>query len=111
MQGDRPLLVVVEGTDLRTMLEAGLDALGGMNRLVEGRKVVLKPNVVASQPPPVTTDIELVMAVAEQAREAGANSILACDANSSGSNSTRWTSATGPPMSSSAMRTGVRIRP
>ncbi len=84
MQDDRPLLVVVEGTDLRTMLEAGLDALGGLNRLVEGKKVVLKPNVVASQPPPVTTDIELVTALAGHARESGAHSVSVCDSNSSG---------------------------
>jgi uncharacterized protein (DUF362 family) len=84
MEGEKPLLVVVEGTDLSKMLEAGLDALGGLGRLVEGKKLVLKPNVVASQPPPVTTDVEMTRMLAEFARRDGAGSITVCDANSSG---------------------------
>ncbi|UCD58761.1 MAG: DUF362 domain-containing protein, partial [Candidatus Hydrogenedentota bacterium] len=84
MEGDKPLLVVVEGTDLRKMLAAGLDAIGGLEKVVAGKSVVLKPNIVSVQPPPVTTDIEMVLAVAEQARTAGANSVTVCDACSSG---------------------------
>ena len=84
MEGDKPLLVVVEGDDLHKMLEAGFDAIGGLERLVSGKKVVLKPNLVASQPPPITTDIEMVVAVGGHARRAGAESITASDCNSSG---------------------------
>ncbi len=84
MEGDKPLLIAVEGTDLKKMLEAGIDALGGLKKLVAGKKVVLKPNVVASQPPPVTTDPQALVAVAEIATAAGAASLKACDSNSAG---------------------------
>jgi len=84
MEGDKPLLIVVEGCDLRAMLEAGLDALGGLGKLVSGKSVVLKPNILTSQPFPVTTDIETVMAFSEYARDAGAQSMTVCDACGSG---------------------------
>ncbi|MBI4831428.1 MAG: DUF362 domain-containing protein [Candidatus Lindowbacteria bacterium] len=84
MDGDKPLLVVAEGGDLRKMLEAGIDALGGINRLVAGKKVVIKPNTVYPHPPPVTTDIQMVLAVAKYIRDGGATSITVCDGNSSG---------------------------
>jgi uncharacterized protein (DUF362 family) len=83
-QGDKPLLVAVEGDDLAKMLEAGLDAMGGLEKLVAGRSVVLKPNLVASQPAPVTTPIDIVVAVGKLAQEAGAASTTACDCNSKG---------------------------
>ena len=84
MEGDKPLLVAVEGEDLGKMLEAGLDALGGLEKLVAGKNVVLKPNLVASQPPPVTTPIEMVVAVGKHAQAAGAASLIACDCNAKG---------------------------
>jgi uncharacterized protein (DUF362 family) len=84
MEGDKPLLVVVEGTDLERMLEAGLDAIGGVDKLVSGKTVAIKPNIVSAQPPPVTTDIGLVVAVAGHARAAGAGSLTVCDACDSG---------------------------
>jgi uncharacterized protein (DUF362 family) len=83
-EGDKPLLVVVEGADMKKMLEAGLDALGGLKQLAASRKVVLKPNMLTSEPPPVTTDIEVTVGVAEAARQAGASSIVVCDGSSCG---------------------------
>ena len=84
MEGDKPLLVVVEGQDMGKMLDAGIKALGGLEKLVSGKGVVLKPNLVASQPPPVTTPIEMVVAVGKRAQKAGAGKIIACDCNASG---------------------------
>jgi uncharacterized protein (DUF362 family) len=84
MENDKPVLVVVEGDNLQKMLEAGLNALGGLEKLVPGKKVVLKPNVVASQPPPVTTDIELMVSLAKLTQTSGAKSVTVCDSNSSG---------------------------
>lgn len=84
IEDDKPVLAVVEGDDLQKMLEAGLNALGGLDKLVSGRNVVLKPNVVSAQPYPVTTDIELMVSLAGLARGAGASSLVACDGNSSG---------------------------
>ena len=84
MEGDKPLLVVVEGIDFPKMLEAGLDAIGGLQKLVAGKKVVMKPNIVATDPPPVTTDIDVVLAVGEKVQAAGARSVSTCDACGSG---------------------------
>jgi len=84
LENGKPLLVVVEGDDLGKMLTAGLDALGGLQNLVAKKKVVLKPNIVAAQPPPVTTDVGLLVAVARQVQQAGALAVTACDGNSSG---------------------------
>jgi uncharacterized protein (DUF362 family) len=83
-EGGNPLLIVVEGDNLEKMMEAGIGALGGLEKLVSGKKVVLKPNVVAGEPPPVTTAIDLLLSVGNQAKHAGGASIAACDANSSG---------------------------
>ena len=85
MEGDKPLLIVVEGQDMGAMLEAGIDALGGLGKLVSGKKVILKPNVLNSQPPPITTPVDFVIAVGKHAQKAGATSITACDGNSSAS--------------------------
>ena len=80
MENEKPLLVVVEGDNLQKMLEAGLEAIGGLEKLVSGKSVVMKPNILTSQPPPVTTDVEMVFAVGQLARSAGASSLTACDA-------------------------------
>jgi uncharacterized protein (DUF362 family) len=68
----KPLLVVVEGEDLRAMLRAGIEALGGLDPLAKlGREAIFRGNYVASQPYPVTTDPEFVLAVADELKHAG----------------------------------------
>jgi uncharacterized protein (DUF362 family) len=84
MEGDKPLLVVVEGTDLDAMLDAGLDAMGGLKKLVAGKTVVMKPNIVSADPPPVTTSVDMVIGAGKRALDAGARSVTACDACGSG---------------------------
>lgn len=84
MDGAKPLLVVVEGADLSKMLEAGIGAIGGLEKLVAKKKVVLKPNVIAAQTFPVTTAIDTVLAIGRLAQRAGALSLTACDSNSGG---------------------------
>ncbi len=79
MEDSRPLLVAVEGDDLGKMLEAGLDAIGGLGKLVSGKSVVLKPNILNTQPPPITTPVDITIAVGKHAQGAGATSIVACD--------------------------------
>lgn len=77
-----PILVVVEGRDPRKMLEAGLDALGGLKRLVKGKEdVVLKPNFISNQPPPVTTDVDFTLSIADFFREAGSGDISLCESS------------------------------
>jgi len=68
----KPLLVVVEGEDLRAMLRAGIEALGGLDPLAKlGREAIFRGNYVASQPYPVTTDPQFVLAVAAELKRAG----------------------------------------
>jgi uncharacterized protein (DUF362 family) len=68
----KPLLVVVEGEDRGAMLRAGLEVLGGLAPLARlGHKAYLRGNYVAAQPYPVTTDPELIVAVANELTRAG----------------------------------------
>jgi len=68
----KPLLVVVEGEDLGAMLRAGITALGGLDPLAKlGREVIFRGNYVASQPYPVTTAPDFVLAVAAELKRAG----------------------------------------
>jgi uncharacterized protein (DUF362 family) len=73
----KPLLVIVEGQDIDAMVEAGLEAIGGMGRIIgHNRQVVLKPNTNQSDPFPSITAPETLRAVAGQCRKAGAEHIV-----------------------------------
>lgn len=49
----KPILVCIEGYDVRTMLSKGLQALGGLNKLVTMRQdVLIKPNLVLRESDP-----------------------------------------------------------
>ena len=68
----KPLLVVVQGEDVDAMLHAGIEALGGLEPLARlGREAIFRGNYVASQPYPVTTDPNVVLAVATGLKRAG----------------------------------------
>ncbi len=68
----KPLLVVVEGEDLHAMVRAGIEALGGLEPLAKlGSEALFRGNYVMSQPYPVTTDPEFVLAVAAELKRAG----------------------------------------
>jgi uncharacterized protein (DUF362 family) len=72
VEGGKPLLIDVHGEDLSAMLRAGIEALGGLDRLVgAGPEVLLKANYVAAQPYPVTTAADHIIAVAKELRSAG----------------------------------------
>ena len=77
-----PRLVVIHGSDVDRMLGAGLERLGGLEAIVRGRRVALKPNATAPQPYPVTTDVELLRYLVRRVRNAGAASIAITDAPS-----------------------------
>lgn len=76
----KPLLVEVQGHDPLRMLKAGFEALGGIEGLVQGKDVLLKPNFVFPQAYPVTTDPEVIFAVAKLVLEAGARAVEVFDA-------------------------------
>ena len=80
VKGGKPLLVEVQGEDPRAMLQAGFEALGGIEDLVGGREVVIKPNFVFPQAYPVTTDPEVIIEVARLLRSAGAKEVEVFDA-------------------------------
>jgi len=68
----KPLLVIVQGDDMGAMLRAGIEALGGLEPLARlGREAIFRGNYVASQPYPVTTDPNVVLAVATELKRAG----------------------------------------
>jgi len=85
MKNGRPLLVVVEGSDPTVMLEAGLEALGGLDKLVQGGKsVILKPNLANNQPYPTTTDPELTFTLSGHLKGIGCEKVMVRDSPSAG---------------------------
>ncbi len=75
--GGKPLLVIVEGTDVDAMVDAGLEAIGGMKRVIGGnREVLLKPNTNQRDPFPSITDPATIRAVATHCRAAGAERVV-----------------------------------
>jgi hypothetical protein len=44
----KPLLVIIKGRNIDTMIDAGLRAIGGLERIIgDHREVLLKPNTKA----------------------------------------------------------------
>jgi uncharacterized protein (DUF362 family) len=75
-------LAVSHGTDLRAMLRSALDAVGGIGSYIKrGDVVVVKPNVAFERPAVLgaTTNPELLVALIELLREAGAREIRVAD--------------------------------
>ena len=58
------LVALVHGTDVPAMVQRALELIGGLERLqLAGKDVLLKPNVVGGEAPPITTDPRVVQAV------------------------------------------------
>ena len=69
----KPILVVVEGGEIDAMVDAGLEAIGGLGRIIGNhRQVLLKPNTNQRDPFPSITAPETIRAVARHCRIAGA---------------------------------------
>lgn len=76
----RPLVAIVHGKDPGRMLLRAMDLLGGFDRLnVQGKRVLLKPNVLNDQPPPSTTNPQVVAAMATMTKAGGAAEVLVAD--------------------------------
>src|SRR4030042_686301 len=72
VEGGRPLLVVVQGEDTSAMLRAGLEALGGLDKLAGlGKEVFFRGNYVNAQRYPVTTAPEFVGQLANELKRSG----------------------------------------
>src|SRR5512143_1881178 len=73
----RPLLVIVEGNDIDAMIDAGLKAMGGLERVIGNhRDVLLKPNTNQRDPFPSITAPETLRAAPSHSRRAGAKRII-----------------------------------
>ena len=73
----KPLLVIVEGQDIDAMMDAGMEAIGGLGRIIgKNRKVVLKPNTNQRDPFPSITAPETMRAVSRHCHLAGADHIV-----------------------------------
>ena len=73
----KPLLVIVEGENIGAMIDAGLGAIGGLERIIgDHREVLLKPNTNQRDPFPSITAPETLRAVASHCRKAGAKHII-----------------------------------
>jgi uncharacterized protein (DUF362 family) len=63
----RPILVAVEGTDFTTMLRAGLNALGGLGRLISpNQNVLIKPNLNHSDPFPGISSADSIVTIVRE---------------------------------------------
>lgn len=75
--GGKPILVIVEGNDIDAMVDAGLEAIGGLGRVISNnRQVLLKPNTNQRDPFPSITAPETMRAVARHCRAAGVEDII-----------------------------------
>lgn len=77
-----PDLVALHGGNAEAMWQAGIKAMGGMEKFVKkGAKVVIKPNIAWTQPPEyaANTNPELVAAIVRDAFKAGAKAVIVFD--------------------------------
>jgi len=75
-QSGKPLLIIVQGTDIDRMLDEGLQAIGGLGKIIrDNRRVLLKPNTNQRDPFPSTTAPETLRAIARHCHLAGADQI------------------------------------
>ncbi len=73
----KPILVIVEGKEIDAMVDAGLEAIGGLGRVIKNnQQVVLKPNTNQRDPFPSITAPETMRAVARHCRAAGVEEII-----------------------------------
>lgn len=98
IRNGKALVIMIHGRDEAAMLSEGVALLGGLTLLaLEGKRVLVKPNVVNNRPPPSTTSATLVAAVVQLVKKAGG---LVTVADSSGM--LRF------PTSENLLETGVR---
>lgn len=76
----KSLVVVVGGKNVKSMVKESLARMGGLEKIgVQGKTVLVKPNVVGGKKHPTTTNPELVGAVATLLYEAGASKVYVGD--------------------------------
>jgi len=76
---ESPLVALVRGSDWATAVLDAIALVGGLPDLT-GKTVLLKPNVVNSNPPPVTTNPEVIRGAIRAVRARGATTVLGAEA-------------------------------
>lgn len=88
--GGKSLVSVAGGREVKPMVARAVSMLGGFEKMgFKGRKVLVKPNVVSNRRNPTTTNPEVVRAVVELLREAGAGEVWVGDMSALTKSSTR----------------------
>jgi uncharacterized protein (DUF362 family) len=76
----RPILVCISGTDYELMLAAGINALGGLDRLIDNNQdVLIKPNLVYIEEYPTTSSVDSIVATIEAVRQVSSGTVRVGD--------------------------------
>jgi uncharacterized protein (DUF362 family) len=76
----KTLVGVVRGKDVERMVRECVDLIGGIEKLkAQGKTVLVKPNVLSGDPPPTTTNPEVVKSTVRLLYEAGARKVIVGD--------------------------------
>jgi uncharacterized protein (DUF362 family) len=82
VRNGKAVVAMVHGDNPEPMLREGLSLIGGIERLaLQGKRVLIKPNVVNDRPPPTTTSPQVIAAVVRLVREAGASEVTVADSS------------------------------
>jgi uncharacterized protein (DUF362 family) len=74
------LVSVIQGEDIYAMLKEGMELIGGLQRLdIQGKSVLIKPNIVNRYPSPANTNPLVIKYLIKLLRESGASQILIGD--------------------------------
>jgi len=89
MRDGKAALVVVEGTDINAMLEAGLTELGALHPDGQPKSLAIKPNTDSAHPYPVNIEMDLVGPLVRHMKDSGTANIVVCDAPTTAMNKDR----------------------
>lgn len=81
----KPILVCVEGDNYWEMLDVGLQALGGLDRLIDNNQdILIKPNLVYTEEYPTTSSVDSIASTIEAVRSVTSGVINVGDKGGSG---------------------------
>jgi len=76
----KALVGIVKGEEIERMVRECVDLIGGIEKIgVRGKTILVKPNVVAGDPPPTTTNPEVVRSVVRLLYGAKAQKVIVGD--------------------------------
>ncbi|MEP9410228.1 MAG: DUF362 domain-containing protein [Candidatus Brocadia sp.] len=77
---NKTLVSIVQGEDIYAMLKEGIELLGGLEKLnIQGKSVLIKPNIVNRYPCPANTNPLVIKYLIKLLRESGVSKILVGD--------------------------------